>query len=64
MKRWTQYLTWQFVERVRGDAECLSRILRGEYRPGIAVLMFFYAAARLGLLTLWTGSRRAYGRDL
>ncbi|MCX8068463.1 MAG: hypothetical protein N3B68_11775 [Anaerolineae bacterium] len=52
MKRWTQHLTWRFVERVVGDVGSLSRVLRGEYRPSIAVLMGFYAATSLALLTL------------
>ncbi len=64
MKRWTQYLTWQFVERVLGDAECLSRILRGEYRPSMAALIGFYAATLLGSADPVNGFRRAYGRDL
>jgi len=42
----------RFVERVLGDAECLSRILRGEYRPSMAALIGFYAATLLALLTL------------
>lgn len=52
MKRWTQYLTRRFIDRVQGDAGCLSRILRGEYRPSLALLMGFYATTLLALLTL------------
>jgi hypothetical protein len=52
MKRWTQYLTWQFVERVREDTGCMAKVLCCEYRPTLAVLMSFYAMALAGLLTL------------
>ena len=52
MKRWTQYLTRQFVERVWGDTGCMAKVLRCEYRPSLAALMSFYATALLGLLTL------------
>lgn len=52
MKRWTQYLTRNFVDRVLGDAGCMAKVLRCEYRPSLAVLMSFYAMALLGLPTL------------
>ena len=62
MKRWTQYLTRQFVDRVLGDAGCLAKIARCEYQPSMGLLIAFYGAALLSLLTLWTGG--VYGRDL
>lgn len=52
MKRWTQYLTQRFLERILGDVETLSKVLRGEYRSSMAALMGFYAATVLALLTL------------
>ncbi len=52
MKRWTQYLTRQFVERVLRDTGCMAKVLRCEYRPSPALLVSFYATALLGLLTL------------
>lgn len=50
MKRWTQYLTRRFLERVLNDAGWMAKVLRSEYRPSLAVLMSFYATALLGLL--------------
>lgn len=52
MKRWTQYLTRQFVDRVLGDAGCLAKIARCEYQPSMASLIAFYEAALLSLLAL------------
>lgn len=52
MKRWTQYLTRRFVDRVLGDTSCMTKVLHCKYRPSLAVLMSFYATVSLGLLTL------------
>ncbi|MCX7854927.1 MAG: hypothetical protein N2556_02950 [Anaerolineae bacterium] len=52
MKRWTQYLTRRFLERVLNDAGCRAKVLCYEYRPSLTALMSFYAAALLGLLAL------------
>lgn len=52
MKRWTQYLTRRFLERMLNDVGCVAKVLCYEYRPSLAVLMSFYATALLGLLAL------------
>lgn len=52
MKRWTQYLVRRFVDRVLEDGRCLAKILQREYQPGLGLLMGFYGATLLALLTL------------
>lgn len=52
MRRWTQYLTRQFVDRVLGDAGCLAKVARCEYQPSTALLIAFYGATLLSVLAL------------
>ncbi len=50
MKRWTQYLTRRFLERVLGDEQLIGKVYRCELRPSVVSLMAFFAVTLLSLL--------------
>lgn len=52
MKRWTQYLTRRFLERVLGDEGLREKLFRCEYQPNMVSLVAFFAATLLSLLGL------------